>query len=130
MRFFFFIELLMRTTLLISGFFVIVFFLADYLGYNQYLHPQKWIILSFFVAISVLFHRLMEAGMKNNRENFVTFYLTTTVLRLILSLSFIGLELYLGVKQIELFVINFFVLYLFYTFFELWNLSRNLRQNS
>lgn len=120
----------MRTTLLISGFFVIVFFLADYLGYNKYLHPQKWIILSFFVAISFLFHRLMEAGMKNNRENFVTFYLTTTVLRLILSLSFIGLELYLGVKQIELFVINFFVLYLFYTFFELWNLSRNLRQNS
>jgi hypothetical protein len=120
----------MRISFLISGFFIIVFFLADSLGYNQYIHPQKWIILSFFFILSFLFHRLMEAGMKNKGENFVTFYLSTTVLRLILSLAFIGIELYFNVPKAFLFVINFFVLYLFYTFFELWNLSRNLRQNS
>ena len=63
-------------------------------------------------------------------KNFIIIYLTTVVLRLIFSLVFIGLELYLGIKNQEIFILNFFVLYLCYTIFEIWNLSRNLRQNS
>jgi hypothetical protein len=72
----------------------------------------------------------MELGLREKQKNFIPFYLSTVVLRLILCVIFIGVELYLGLQQQELFIINFFVLYLFYTVFEIWNLSRNLRQNS
>ena len=120
----------MKNTLLFTGILIIVFFLSDALGFGKWLHPEKWIILSFFVAISYLFHTLIKQGMANKRENFVPFYLSTIVLRLILCSVFIGIELYFGVSKVTLFIINFFVLYLFYTIFEISNLYRNLRQNS
>ncbi|AFK05436.1 hypothetical protein Emtol_4313 [Emticicia oligotrophica DSM 17448] len=120
----------MLRTLIFTVFFIIVFFLAKYFGVDSFLHPKRWLILGFFVAFSFLMHRLIDMGLQGKEKNFIAFYLAATVLRLILSLVFIGIELYFGLQQQELFIINFFVLYLFYTVFEIWNLSRNLRQNS
>jgi hypothetical protein len=120
----------MSKTLILTGVLLIVFFLADAIGVGHWLHPQKWVILSFFVAYSFLFNRIIELGFKEKRKNFIPFYLATVALRLLLSIIFIGIELYRGLQQQELFVANFFVLYLFYTIFEIWNLNSNLRQNS
>ena len=120
----------MSKTLILSGVLIIAFFLADAIGLGYLLHQQKWVILSFFVAYSVLFNRIIELGFKEKRKNFIQFYLATVALRLLLSIIFIGIELYRGLQQQELFVANFFVLYLFYTIFEIWNLNSNLRQNS
>ncbi|MFD2520549.1 hypothetical protein [Emticicia soli] len=120
----------MSKTLILTAILVIVFFLAEAIGLGYLLHPQKWVILGFFAASAFLFSRIMELGFRENRKNFIQFYLTTVVLRLLLSIIFIGVELYRGLKQQELFVGNFFVLYLFYTIFEIWNLNSNLRRNS
>jgi O-antigen/teichoic acid export membrane protein len=107
----------------------IVLFLAPYIGLNSYLHPHIWYILAFFLGVSFLIHRLMEFGMKNNREKFITFYISTIVAKLLMSLVFIGLFLYRGLSDSFLFVINFFALYLFYTSFEIYGLYRNLRRD-
>ena len=120
----------MIRTLILTALLIIVFFLGKYLGLAYLLHPKKWLILGFFVAFSFLFHRVIEFGLREKQKNFIPFYLATVVLRLIFCVIFIGVELYLGLQQQELFILNFFVLYLFYTVFEIWNLSRNLRQNS
>jgi hypothetical protein len=108
----------------------IVIYFAPQVGLFQYLHPQKWIILSFFFAISYLNHLLMQQGFAKNRENFVQFYLGSVVARLILSLLFIGTFVYFGTPDINIFIINFFVLYLFYTGFEIFGLYSNLRHFS
>ncbi|MFN3782832.1 MAG: hypothetical protein ACK4R6_02875 [Spirosomataceae bacterium] len=118
----------MWQTLIFTSILSIVLFLADYLGVGHLVHPHKWIILSFFVAVSYLFHTLVEQGMRNNRENFIQFYLSTVVIRLIASLIFIGVELYLGVGNKKIFILTFFVLYLFFTLFELTILYRKLRR--
>ncbi|MBA4849247.1 hypothetical protein [Emticicia sp. BO119] len=120
----------MSKTLILTGILIIVFFLANTIGLDHLLHPQKWVILSFFVAYSFLFNRLIEMGFKEKSKNFIPFYLASVAFRLILSIIFIGIELYMGLQQQELFIANFFVLYLFYTIFEIWNLNSNLRQNS
>jgi hypothetical protein len=120
---------MIRTTIL-TVILIIVFFSAKYLGIESLFHTKKWLILGFFVALSFLFHRVIAFGLREKQKNFIPFYLSTVVLRLILSLIFIGIELYLGLQKQELFVLNFFVLYLFYTIFEIWNLSRKLRHNS
>ncbi len=120
----------MIRTVILTVILIIVFFLAKYFGIDYLLHPKKWLILGFFVAFSFLFHRVIEFGLREKQKNFIPFYLSTVVLRLILSLIFIGIELYLGLPNQELFILNFFVLYLFYTIFEIWNLSRKLRHNS
>ncbi len=120
----------MIKTAILTVVLIIVFFSAKYLGIEYLFHPKKWLILGFFVAFSFLFHRVIEFGLREKQKNFIPFYLSTVVLRLILSLIFIGIELYLGLQNQELFILNFFVLYLFYTIFEIWNLSRKLRHNS
>lgn len=120
----------MLRTIIFTFFFIIVFFLAKYFAFDTFLHPKRWLILGFFVGFSFLMHRLIEMGLQGKDKNIIIFYLSATVLRLILSLAFIGFELYRGLQQQELFILNFFVLYLFYTVFEIWNLSSNLRQNS
>lgn len=120
---------MLRTAILTVAL-IIVFFSAKYLGIEYLFHQKKWLILGFFVAFSFLFHRVIEFGLREKQKNFIPFYLSTVVLRLILSLIFIGIELYLGLQNQELFILNFFVLYLFYTIFEIWNLSRKLRHNS
>lgn len=107
----------------------IVLFLASYIGLDSYLHPYIWYILAFFLGVSFLIHRLMEFGLRNKREKFVTFYISTIVAKLIFSLIFIGLFLYNGLSDSFLFVINFFALYLFYTCFEIYGLYRNLRRD-
>jgi len=107
----------------------IALFLAQRFHMDSVIHPHIWYILAFFLGLSFLIHRLMEFGLRNNRQKFVTFYLSTIVGRLILSLVFIGLFLYNGLTNSFLFVLNFFALYLFYTCFEIYGLYCNLRRD-
>ena len=109
---------------------IIVLFLASYFGYETYIHPLKWVILAFFATTSYLYHTLVNLGMRDERSKFVEFYLTSFTIRLILMLIFIGITLFIGVENPRLFVINFFVLYLFLTVFEINNILRKLRRFS
>lgn len=106
----------------------IVFFVAEYYGATGWLHPYWKFMLIFFLSISFLIHRLMEVGFQNNREKFVPFYMATIVARLILALVFVGVFLWRGVADVKLFILDFLALYIFYTAFEIYILSRNLRR--
>lgn len=118
----------MRQTLLFTLALVLVLFLVDFGGLNRWIHPQKWIILSFFFFLSYLFERLNSIGLEKGPESFIPFFLSTVVIRLIASLIFIALELYWQVQDRKIFIINFFALYLCYTIFEIIVLSRKLRR--
>ncbi|MBC8152718.1 MAG: hypothetical protein H7Z72_07400 [Bacteroidetes bacterium] len=107
----------------------IVFFVAGPLGYTGFVHPQWPVMLLFFLSVSLLIHRLMEAGFQNNRANFVPFYMVSTIARFLLSTAFVGFFLFWHVEQRRLFIIEFFVLYMFYTSFEIFGLGRNLRRD-
>lgn len=119
----------MLRTLIATILLGIVFFLAQRFHFDSFLHPYIWYILVFFFGVSFLAHRLMELGLRNKREKFVTFYISTIVARFILSLIFIALFLYKGLTDSFLFVTDFFALYLFHTCFEIYGLYRNLRRD-
>jgi hypothetical protein len=108
----------------------LLLYVAQQIGLSQYIHSQKWIMLAFFFAVSYLNHILTQMGFAKNRENFVQFYLGSVTARLILSLIFVGTFIYTGVQNPYLFIINFFVLYLCYTGFEIFDLYRKLRHFS
>lgn len=120
----------MQKTIIVYGVIIIVFFLANHFGYAHLLHPQKWIILSFFGTLSYLQIFLLDNAMKNNREKFIEFYLALVTIRMVLSVVFIGVLLYFKVQKPNLMIANFFVLYLFFTLFEIINLVRKLRRFS
>ncbi len=108
----------------------IVLFIVESTGNQKgILHPDIWYIVAFYLALSFLTDQLMLQAFRNNREKFVQFYLSISVIRLILSLAFIGIFLYNKVPEEILFISNFFALYLFYTCFEIWGVYRKLRAN-
>jgi hypothetical protein len=92
------------------------------------LHDKIWVIFAFFVALDFLVKILVEQGMAKKRENFIQFYLTSVVLRFILLLVFMGFGLYRYKENQNLFVLNVFVLYLFFTIFEISILLSKLRR--
>ncbi|MCP9770897.1 hypothetical protein EGI22_23580 [Lacihabitans sp. LS3-19] len=92
------------------------------------LHSKIWVIFAFFVALDFLVKILVEQAMGNKRENFVQFYLSSVVLRFLLMLIFIGFGLYRFKENQNLFVLNVFAFYLFFTIFEISILLRKLRR--
>ena len=108
----------------------IVFFLVDRYYTAPWLHTNWEIILVFFLSVSFLTHRLVSTGLQDNQERFVPLYLAATVARLVLGLAFVGFFLFRHIEQRRTFVFNFLVLYICYTGFEIWALTRNLRRDS
>ncbi len=118
---------MLRTGVLIT-LIAIVFFVADHFFKMSYFHPQKWVMLAFFSAISFLFHTLIDQGIKNKGDKFIQFYLVTVIVRIIACILFVAFFLFRGVENQGLFILNFFVLYLCFTLFEILGLYRNLRR--
>lgn len=106
----------------------LVLFLVKLSPLQYFLHSKIWIIFAFFVALDFLVKMLVEQGMTNNRESFIQFYLASVVLRFILLLIFVGFGLYMYKENQNLFVVNVFVLYLFFTIFEISTLLSKLRR--
>ncbi|GAA4401353.1 hypothetical protein GCM10023187_15470 [Nibrella viscosa] len=119
----------MWRSVLFTAVLAIVFFAAERFMQARWVHPAWKIILLFFLSVSFLLHRLMEAGFQNKREKFVQFYMASIVVRLLLSIAFVAFYLYRQVEQKQLFVVTFLVLYICYTGFEIYGLSRNLRRD-
>ena len=119
----------MLRTLLFTACLGIAFFVAEYLGKPDLFHAEKWVILAFFFCLSTLQHRLMEYGFRNEREKFIEFYLTATIVRLLFGIGFVGAFLYVGVAQFQRFILTFFALYVCYSCFEIYGLCSNLRRD-
>jgi hypothetical protein len=107
-----------------------VFFVVDYSLHPAWLHPYWPLLLLFFASLSFLQHRLLSIGNERGADGFVLFYLAFTVLRLVLSLTFLGFFIWQRVPGRGAFVGGFLGLFICYTAFEIYGLTRNLRPNS
>jgi hypothetical protein len=107
---------------------IIVLFLVNISNWAYILHPQKWLILAFFVSLDFLVNILFSHALANKRENFIQFYLSSVVIRMVLILIFMAFGLYVFAENRNLFVLNIIVFYLFFTFFEISILLRKLRR--
>ncbi len=120
----------MLRTLLFTTVLAIGFFVAEEYTATPWLHPYWKIILIFFLSVSFLTYQLVETGLQGNQERFIPLYLAATVARLILGLAFVSFFLFHHIEQRRAFILDFLVLYLCYTGFEIWTLTRNLRRDS
>ena len=120
----------MLRTILFTALLAIAFFVVDRYFVTSWLHPSWRTLLLFFGSVSFLTHRLVSTGLQDNQERFVPLYLAATVARLVLGLAFVGFFLFRQIDQRRTFVFDFLVLYICYTGFEIWALTRNLRRDS
>ncbi|CAN5372442.1 hypothetical protein BH09BAC4_BH09BAC4_17380 [soil metagenome] len=108
----------------------IVFFVAEQYFVAPWIHPRWKMLLIFFFSISFLTQRLIENGLQGNQERLLPLYLAALVSRLVLGLAFVGFFLFQHIDHRRAFALDFLVLYIFYTGFEIWDLTRNLRRDS
>lgn len=108
----------------------IVFFLAPVFGLGGWVHPDSLDMLAFFGCLGFLNYRLVERGFADREDKFVTFYLASMVVRMILSFAFLLVYLLLGALDFKHFILEFFVLYLFFAGFEFAGVYRKLRHFS
>lgn len=91
-----------------------------------YVNPYIWTIQAFYFTVCLLSHFISEKGLKN-KPDFHIFYMASMGIRFLLSLIFLFAAAYLLKGGTITFVVNFFILYLLYTSFEIYFLLRNLR---
>lgn len=92
------------------------------------IHPQVWGILIFSFLLGLLVVFVGDWGMRNmDDQSRPNLFLGLTVLRMILSMIFIGIIVFTGLEQKVLWVGNFFMIYLFYLVFEIVTILSNLR---
>ncbi|AKD56402.1 hypothetical protein [Spirosoma radiotolerans] len=115
---------------LFTAFLAIVFFVAERYSAAAWVHPNWKVLLLFFLSVSFLTHRLVETGLQGDQERFIPLYMAATVARLILGLALVGFFLFNHIEQRRIFILDFLVLYICYTGFEIWTVTRNLRRDS
>ncbi len=110
----------------------IIFSLQNISFTNHLVHSGIWTIFlfSFFVAIFIGLSNSYFVSRKDFAENLTQIFLASTVMRLLLSVFFAGIILYLDVDDRLLWVINFFILYISYLLFEIFSLMTTLRPHS
>lgn len=97
-------------------------------GAERFIHAQIWGILIFSALLGILVAGIAAWGMSTfDAQSRPNIFLGLTVLRMLLSMVFIGIVIFSGVEERILWVADFFGVYLIYLVFEILSILSNLR---
>jgi len=106
----------------------IVFGLQQMESTAQFIHEKVWSIIIFSAILGLIVVIIGDWGLKNmDAQSRPNLFLGLTVLRLLLSMGFVGIVLFVGIEDRIIWVANFFAAYLFYLVFEIYSILSNLR---
>lgn len=92
------------------------------------IHEQIWSIMIFSALLGIIVvaiaHWALNSFDAQTRPNI---FIGITVLRMLLSMIFLGAVIFIGLENRVLWVADFFVVYLFYLVFEIYTILSNLR---
>ena len=111
---------------LLTGIFCLLILLLGWL-LPPTIHTEIWKILSFLAISSYLIGIMSIWLLKGSSENLLQIKMLGMILRIIASLSFIGIMVFMGIENVLLFVVDFFILFLFYLVFDIYTFLANLR---
>jgi hypothetical protein len=95
--------------------------------YPNLIHPLIWVNQIYFSIAFGLTYLLSGFAIKKMPDKMHLFYMGAMAVRFLLSIMFIFISLLLIRSNQVAFALNFFVLYLIYSWFEIYLLLRNLR---
>ncbi len=118
-----FISLIVSTVL--AG---VVYGLQQMESTQQFIHEKVWSIIIFSAILGLIVVIIGDWGLRNmDAQSRPNLFLGLTVLRLLLSMGFVGIVLFVGIEDRVIWVANFFAAYLFYLVFEIYSILSNLR---
>jgi hypothetical protein len=101
-------------------------FILKYL-YSDIIHSNVWIVQIYFFLAFGLTYLLAGKIMKDIPDQMHIYYLGAMAVRFVLSILFIFICLLASSDKPVVFAMNFFIIYLVYSWFEIYLLLRNLR---
>ena len=97
-------------------------------GAEKILHSGLLSIVLFSAFLGLLIAFIAGWGMKNlDAQTRPNLFIAITGIRMIVSLIFVLIVVYNGLENQLLWVVNFFLVYLFYLVFEIYTIISNLR---
>jgi len=91
------------------------------------IHPYIWKTQLFFFCTFLIGMRINRIGLSRPAKQFHIFYFTSMIIRFFLALLFMFFVILSTKNQIVVFICDFMVMYLLYTWFEIYFLIHNLR---
>jgi hypothetical protein len=86
----------------------------------------SWLAIGFFLALNTIIHFLSQNALKSSQKSFLTFVYGSIGMRFIFSIFFIVIYLIVNDVMDKVVVVNFLILYLLFTTFELYHLVTKL----
>jgi hypothetical protein len=112
-------------------FFVSLIFTSQFIvKFQLYINPYIWYLLAYVVVIMYISHLIIAYGFSKSAFDAQNFFMLGTSLKLLLSAVVIFLYFYRVKSNSISFLLNFFVLYFVYTFFEIKTLLLSLHPHS
>ncbi|WP_256001989.1 hypothetical protein [Pedobacter deserti] len=89
-----------------------------------------WVVFGFLAGVTFIAYILADLGIKRNPETGIMAIMGSIALKMLFSMAFVLIYSVYGKEKGVVFVLNFFSLYLLFTFFEIYCLLRNLRHQN
>ena len=109
---------------------VIAYVLPAFFPGTTVLANQFWIVFGFLAGITFIAYFVAELGIKRNPETGIMAIMGSIALKMIFSMAFVLIYSLNTKEKGMVFVLNFFSLYLLFTFFEIYCLLRKLRHQN
>jgi hypothetical protein len=97
---------------------------------TKILAPKFWIVFGFLAGITFIAYVVADLGIKRNPETGIMAIMGSIALKMIFSMAFVLIYSLNTKEKGMVFVLDFFSLYLLFSFFEIYTLLRNLRHQN
>jgi hypothetical protein len=94
------------------------------------LADKFWVVFEFLAGITFIAYWVADLGIKRNPETGIMAIMGSIALKMIFSMAFVLIYSLNSKEKGMVFVLNFFSLYLLFSFFEIYSLLRNLRHQN
>ena len=112
-------------TIVLAG----IVYLLNQSDFEEYIHTAIWGALIFYFVQGLVINLSIDWAKKNSQDKLHLFLLGSVAFRLLTSIFACIFVLLFGIGDQEMFIINFFGVYLLYLVFEMTSLVANLRPN-
>jgi hypothetical protein len=108
----------------------IAWFLPSFFPGETILVSKFWLIFGFLGGITYIAYIMVHLGTKRNPETGIMAIMGSIALKMLFSMAFVLIYSVKHTGSGFVFVLNFFSLYLLFSFFEIYCLLRNLRHQN
>ena len=108
----------------------IAYLLQDQLADVKILAKGFWLVFGFLGGITFIAYTVADLGIKRNPETGIMAIMGSIAIKMIFSMAFVLIYSLNTKEKGMVFVLNFFSLYLLFSFFEIYALLRNLRHKN